>query len=196
LEPTPSPTVEPTPVPPTPTPSIILSESGTGDKILRIEAQDLPTVAHITGRGRSNFAVISYVGSDYEDLLVNEIGTYEGFVYVSPYVDSFEITSSGKWQIEISALEAATQWDGTTPLSGEGDSVVLVSGASFGATTIDNRSRSNFAVIAYDEFGDYLDLLVNEIGNYHGEVLLPDDDPIVLSIQDVNGKWSLSAVEF
>lgn len=160
-----------------------------------MEAQELPTVAHITGRGRGNFAVISYVGSDYDDLLVNEIGAYDGTVYVAPGVDTLKITSSGQWQIDISFLDAATQWDGTAPLEGEGDAVVVVTGASFSATTIDNRSNSNFAVIAYSEFGDYLDLLVNEIGNYHGEVLLPSDDPIVLSIHDVDGTWSLSAIQ-
>ena len=105
-----------------------------------------------------------------------------------------EITSSGQWTVERSFLDGATQWDGLSDLSGEGDSVVVLTGGSFGATTIRNRSNSNFAVIAYDEFGDYLDLLVNEIGNYDGEVLLPGDDPTVLSIHAVGGSWSMSAV--
>ncbi len=181
--------------PVTPAPLVLLSESGTGDKVLRIEAQGIPSIAHVTGQGGGNFAVISYVGTAYDDLLVNEIGSYDGTVYLPPGVSSLEITSSGRWQLEISALEGAPLWDGTTPLNGHGDLVVLATGTSFGATTIDNRSTSNFAVIAYSEFGDYLDLLVNEIGNYHGEVLLPIDDPTVLAIRDVGGTWSFSAVQ-
>lgn len=80
-------------------------------------------------------------------------------------------------------------------MTGEGDSVVLLTGGSFGATTIRNQGGSNFAVIAYSEFGDYLDLLVNEIGNYEGEVLLPADDPMLLVIHAVGGSWSMSAVQ-
>jgi hypothetical protein len=43
--------------------------------------------------------------------------------------------------------------------------------------------------------GDYLDLLVNVIGAYRGEVLLPSDDPVVLSVQDIGGTWTMSAVQ-
>ena len=152
-------------------------------------------MATISNRGGSNFAVVSYIGAEYDDLLVNEIGRYQGMVYIAPGVDTLEITSGGQWQVERSFIDGATAWDGASELTGEGDSVVLLTGGSFGATTISNRSRSNFAVIAYSEFGDYLDLLVNEIGNYEGEVLLPLDDPVVLAIQDVGGSWSMSAVQ-
>jgi hypothetical protein len=57
------------------------------------------------------------------------------------------------------------------------------------------RGTSNFAVVAYSEYGDYLDLLVNEIGSYSGEVLLPIEDPIVLSIHADGGSWSMSVVQ-
>ena len=162
--------------------------------MLRIEAQDVPTVATISNRGQGNFAVISYIGAEYDDLLINEIGRYDGSVYVAPGVDTLEITSGGQWQVDRSFIDAATPWDGTSDISGQGDSVVVLTGGSFGATTIRNRGDSNFAVIAYSEFGDYLDLLVNEIGNYEGEVLLPIDDPVVLAIHAVGGSWSMSAV--
>lgn len=83
--PTPEP---PTPQPATPEPVTLESESGRGDKVLRIEPQFLPTVATISNRGQSNFAVVSYIGSDYDDLLVNEIGRYQGMVYIAPGVDN------------------------------------------------------------------------------------------------------------
>jgi hypothetical protein len=135
------------------------------------------------------------VGSDYDDLLVNEIGRYDGSVYIAPGVDTLEVESSGQWQIQVSSLDGAIPWDGVAELRGQGDSVVVLTGGSFGATTITNTSHSNFVVVAYSEFGDYLDLLVNEIGDYRGEVLLPSDDPIVLQINDVGGTWSFSPVE-
>ncbi len=196
-EPTPEPTatVAPTPKPkPTPAPPI-LKLAGRGDKVVRFTAQDAPTVARITGKGSGNFAVVSYAGSVYGDLLVNEIGAYAGWVYVAAGENRLKVSSSGSWTIEVRPITAARAWDGLGALTGKGDTVVLLSGGASGTTTIKNRSSSNFAVIAYSPAGDYLDLLVNEIGAYSGEVLLPDADPIVLSIHDVGGTWSMSAVQ-
>ena len=168
--------------------------SGRGDKIVKFAAQDAPTFARITGRGSSNFAVISYTGAEYGDLLVNEIGAYAGSVYVAAGVDRLKISSSGTWTVEIRQLDDAPSWDGTRTLSGKGDKVVVLFGGSAGITTIKNKSTSNFAVIAYSPEGEYLDLVVNEIGAYAGEVMLPDGDPMVLQIQAVGGTWSFSTI--
>ncbi len=73
--------------------------------------------------------------------------------------------------------------------------MILLTGGSFGTTTITNKGRDNFAVVAYSVDGDYLDLLVNEIGSYRGEVLLPIEDPVVLSIHAVGGAWTMTAVK-
>ncbi len=196
-EPTEEPTAEPT-VEPTPAPiaaSAIVKTSGRGDKIVKMPAQDEPTYARITGKGSGNFAVISYAGSAYDDLLVNEIGSYSGSVYIAAGVTRLKISANGSWTVEVRPITSAKHWDGSAALTGKGDSVVILSGGASGITTIKNKSKSNFAVIAYSTDGDYLDLLVNEIGAYNGEILLPDDDPIVLSIHAVGGTWSWSAVE-
>jgi len=131
----------------------------------------------------------------FTDLLVNEIGAYSGRVYVAPGVDLFEISSSGSWTVKLQAISSAVRWNGKSAISGEGDSVILLTDGSFGTTTITNTGTSNFAVIAYSEHGDYLRLLVNEIGSYRGEVLLPSEDPIVLSVHAVGGTWTMSAVQ-
>jgi hypothetical protein len=177
----------------TPPPSI-LKTTGRGDKIVKLAAQDAPTFARITGKGSGNFAVISYVGSDYDDLLVNEIGSYAGFVYIAAGVNRSKITSAGTWTIEVRPITSARAWDGVSALTGKGDSVAILTGGANGITAIRNKSRSNFAVIAYSPEGEYLDLLVNEIGTYSGEVLLPEADPIVLAINAVGGTWSFSEV--
>jgi hypothetical protein len=196
-EPTPVPTAEPTPEPtpvPTPVPSI-LKTSGKGDKIVKMAAQDGPTWAKITNKGGDNFAVVSYTGGTYGDLLVNEIGSYAGQVYIATGIDRLKVTSSGTWTIEVRPITTAKHWNGEAPLAGKGDAVINLVGWPSGITTITNKSKSNFAVIAYSEDGGYLDLLVNDIGNYSGEVLLPDADPIVLAIHAVGGTWSFSTVQ-
>ena len=204
-EPTPASTPEPTPEPtltptlaPTPKPTAvppILKTAGRGDKIVKLGAQDGPTYAKITGKGSGNFAVISYTGSTYGDLLVNEIGAYSGSVYIAPGVNRLKVTSSGTWTIEVRPITDAKHWNGESALTGKGDSVVNLTGGASGITTIKNKSKSNFAVIGYSQEGDYLDLLVNDIGSYSGEVMLPDADPTVLAIHAVGGVWSLSAVQ-
>jgi hypothetical protein len=182
------PTAKPTPIPP------VLKTSGRGDKVVKFAAQDEPTIATITNKGGTNFAVISYAGSAYGDLLVNEIGAYKGTVYIEPGINRLKVTSSSSWTIVVRPINQARHWDGTSKLSGTGDSVVWLTGASSGITTITNKSRSNFAVVAHSPEGEYLDLLVNDIGAYHGEVLLPDADPMVLQVHAVGGTWSMSAV--
>ncbi len=188
-EPTSEPTVKPTPAAP------LLDKKGRGDKVLKFTALEDPAVARITGKGSGNFAVIPYAGTAYDDLLVNEIGSYSGRVYVAPGVDRLKITSNGSWTVQLLPLSSAKHWDGSAALSGKGDSVVVLSGGSFGTTTIKAKGKSNFAVIAYSDSGQYLDLLVNEIGSYKGEVLLPIAEPIVLSIQAVGATWSMSPVQ-
>jgi hypothetical protein len=190
-EPTPESTEAPDPTPAKP----LLDKQGRGDKVLKFTAIDGPMVARITAKSSSNFAVTAYAGTSYDDLLVNEIGNYSGRVYLNPGVDRLKIESNGNWTVQLLPLEAARLWDGQAGISGKGDNVVVLSGGAFGTTTIKNKGRSNFAVIAYGESGEYLDLLVNEIGSYSGEVLLPLDDSIVLVVQDVGGTWSMSAVE-
>jgi hypothetical protein len=194
-EPTPEPTAEPTPTPkPTPVPPV-LTKAGRGDKVLKFPAQDGPLVARITNKSGDNFAVVAYSGTEYTDLLVNEIGSYSGRVYVAPGVNLLKITSGGSWTVELRVIASAPRWNGESTLTGKGDSVILLTGGSFGTTTITNKGRDNFAVVAYSVDGDYLDLLVNEIGSYRGEVLLPIEDPVVLSIHAVGGAWTMTAVK-
>jgi len=196
-DPTPEPTAEPTAEPtPKPTPvAPLLKTSGRGDKVVKMKAQDAPTFAKITGKGSGNFAVISYAGTEYSDLLVNDIGSYSGTVYIEAGVNRLKVTSNGSWTIEVRPITSARHWDGTSALAGKGDGVVILTNGSFGTTTLKNKGESNFAVIAYSTDGEYLDLLVNDIGSYKGEVLLPVADPMVLSIHSVGGTWSWSPVE-
>jgi hypothetical protein len=196
-EPTPVPTPEPTPVPTpktTPVPPI-LDTAGRGDKIVKMSAQDSPTYAYITAKSGGNFSVISYSGSEYDDLLVNVIGAYGGSVYVAAGVDRLKVSAGSSWTIEVHPVATAKYWDGSAAFTGKGDYIVNLTASSFGITTITNAGKSNFSVIAYSQEGDYLDLLVNEIGAYSGEVMLPSADPMVLAIHSVGGSWALSAIE-
>jgi hypothetical protein len=162
--------------------------------VLKFRAQTVPTVAKITNRGGGNFAIVAYRGTAYDDLLVNEIGSYAGQVYLAPGVNLLKLTSGGTWTVDIKPHTAARRWNGKAAISGKGDAVSLLTGGALGSTDVRNMGRGNFAVIAHGTGGQYLDLLVNEIGSYSGEVLLPDTDQMLLSVHAVGGAWSFSRI--
>jgi hypothetical protein len=189
---TPTASPEPTPTAPaTPGPPLVQT-TGKGDKVVKFDAHDSPSVATFTHKGKANFAVLSYIGTERDDLLVNTIGAYTGSVYVSAAVDKFQITADGAWTVDAKPVTEAQTWDGSAALKGRGDAVLILPGAANKSMQIDATGDSNFAIIAYDVTGERLDLLVNEISAYSGEVLLPDADPLVLAITGEGESWTLA----
>ena len=95
------------------------------------------------------------------------------------------------WAIVIKPVTDAPAWDPSSPLEGSGDSVYQLSPPSSGLVTLDisNEGEDNFAVLAYT--ADSSDLLVNEIGNYSGQVLLPDGTVLVELIAN-GGSWTIT----
>lgn len=169
--------------------------SGTGNAVPRFEIPaDSAAIANIAHTGASNFAVSS-IGESGEqlDLLVNVIGNYAGTVLFDEAAGShsvaFDVQADGAWTIEIRPVTDAFQWDGGQALAGAGDDVAILSPPSDGltATTLTHQGDGNFAIWAY---GPSTDLIVNEIGPYSGEVLLPSGT--FLFEISANGPWTIS----
>jgi hypothetical protein len=168
---------------------------GTGNKVARFRIpQDVAAIAEITHRGSSNFAVwtVSKRGQK-QDLLVNTIGSYSGTVLFDEQTGqhsvAMQIEADGRWQVRILPISRAKKWNGRQTLHGRGDDVVQLNPRSSGLTTtrIEHKGSSNFVVTAY---GDSSELLVNEIGRYRGESLLPDGTVLIEITAD--GLWSFS----
>ncbi len=85
---------------------------------------------------------------------------------------ALKIEADGQWTVSAAPASSAPSWDGAAPYTATGSAVVLVAGAAEGLTpvTFTHQGESHFAAWAY---GDYRDLLVNEIGAYSGETLIP-----------------------
>ena len=84
-------------------------------------------------------------------------------------------------------------------LSGNGDSVpgLTIPGDIRAILEFSYSSSSNFIVIAYGAGGDYLDLLVNEIGTYSGRrpVNFDADDGKVRSLEvKASGPWTITVL--
>jgi hypothetical protein len=151
-------------------------------------------IATFTHNGSGNFAVWTVDSSGEEtDLLVNDIGRYRGRVLFdeSDHSVAFSITASGTWTATIDPIERAPRWNGAEPATGSGDQVIRLIGEWDGFTVLALRHRGsgNFAIWAY---GGDRDLLVNEIGNYDGEVLM--GDAVLLEIT-ADGTWTIRVAE-
>lgn len=181
----------PEPEPETVTPQ---SFSGTGSEVVILEPLgDAVFYAHVTHDGSSNVALwsVDENGQDI-DLLVNEIGGYEGEVALNFDDDpaALRIEADGDWSIELVHLSEAPRWDGASTYEDAGDSVVIVDGVADGLTpvTLTHAGESNFAIWAWGENGT--DLIVNDIGSYDGTTLLPDGS-LVLQV-NADGTWTLT----
>lgn len=202
-------TPEPTSQPPaeTPTPSAIESVppspafqaielSGTGNAVPRFDIpEDAAAIADMSHSGGANFVVWAVDGSGAQtDLLVNTIGAYSGTVLfdeqAGSHTDAFEVEADGAWTITIKPVTEAFKWDGSEVLTGTGDDVVILDPPSSGlkSSTLTHDGSGNFAVWSYASGST--DLLVNEIGNYSGEVLLADGT-FLLEIT-ATGSWTAS----
>lgn len=166
---------------------------GYGATVVSLDLPDdyLHTVA-FTHTGESNFAVWS-VDEDGEsiDLLVNEIGDYQGARPLDFDVEpvALDIEADGTWQAIVQVLQRAPLWPEQT--SGTGATVLVADPAETRGLTVvrlTHDGQSNVVLWAYTDDGEW-DLLVNEIGEYSGEQRLPSGT-VVLEI-DADGDWTL-----
>ncbi|MEU6729924.1 hypothetical protein ABZ917_39995 [Nonomuraea wenchangensis] len=178
---------------PTPTPSAKpRTWRGVGDKVVKVKETEDVLLATLTHGGGSNFIVNPLdPGGAEQATIVNEIGGYKGTVLVNEdagkVLRGFKIQADGAWTLTLKPLDMARRWAGDR-VSGRGDEVLLLSPKSEGLTTVkaDHSGSSNFIVHAYG--GTDQDTLVNEIGSYRGEVLLPDGT--VLIGVHADGRWT------
>jgi hypothetical protein len=173
-----------------------ITASGRGSKVVKFTIpEDVPAIATISNRGRSNFIVEALAKSgETNSLLVNEIGNYSGTVIFDTssgeHSVALKIESDGTWRVVIKPIVSARSWSGSGRLTGKGDDVVRVSPATSGlfVVTITHAGRANFIVTAYS--ADGTDLLVNEIGRYSGETTLPDGT--LLIEVEADGSWMMT----
>ena len=161
-----------------------LEFEGSGNKILQFESG--PFVATIAHRGNSNFAVWSLdPGLNESDLLVNEIGNYDGRVLgPEDAYAGISIEADGNWVVQVVPVSQAPRTSGS--VSGTGDDVFFWDGPNRTVATLTHDGDSNFAVWLYSANGR--DLLVNEIGPFAGEGIV---DTGLFQIT-ASGGWTLT----
>jgi hypothetical protein len=172
-----------------------LTYTGRGDKVLKLSLPDeYRHLAAITHQGGSLFIVRSIDSHGVDiDLLVNEIGSYAGTVPLNLTTDAddlraLKIIADGTWKVVIKVIQKATRFNGS--VSGKGDSVLIIPEGTLpdlATAKVTHKGDSNFVVKSYSDSD--VDLLVNEIGKYSGEILIADDT-VILEIE-ANGSWTI-----
>jgi len=137
--------------------------------------------------GDSNFIIWLYNVSsgENEELLVNEIGpysgsrivgVYDGFSDVKPGEYVLDVTADGNWEVSIEQPTPSTAPSIPQTFTGSGADVpspfMLESGNGAVNFEMHHVGSSNFIIWLYHISGDREELLVNEIGNYDGSVLV------------------------
>lgn len=183
--PAPSETTQPKPPPPK-----VYKYSGRGDKILSIKKPEASAaLISFSHKGSSNFIVMQLDADLAEtENLVNEIGPYSGKTILDLEDGSetrkLKITADGTWSVVIQALSETRELEGQA--SGKSADVLLYFGSA-GVATLTHKGTSNFIVTYYNEDGS--ENLVNEIGRYTGESVLPAG-PGFLQIS-ADGAWTI-----
>ncbi|MFC0037110.1 hypothetical protein [Actinomadura rayongensis] len=153
----------------------------------------LPRIATVAHSGGSNFIVTSLDRDGTEgDTLVNAIGAYRGSVLFNidegTFTEALTVKADGPWTIRLKPIGAAERWTGAVA-HGRGDQVLRLLMPTTGLTTatITHQGSDNFIVNAYS--GTEQQNLINEIGRYDGQALLPDGTALITISAD--GRWNL-----
>lgn len=164
--------------------------NGSGDYVAKGLKVENYAILNITTSGNDgNFAVTSYKDGEYEDLLVNTIDDYTGTVLV-PGSGTYDLEikcDSGSWNITSSGLKI----DDKSSFSGNGDAVTGLTSHCGGSWKIKHTGSDNFSIVQYGINYGYMDLLVNEIGNYSGTVMASEKDEAVFFQVNADGAWTL-----
>lgn len=170
------------------------SYNGHGDQVIQFDPISQRAVVTFTHNGSRNFAVTALDSSGaMQDLLVNTIGGYVGTRLIRPEnnktVAALKIEADGDWTAEMKPMSAARVWSGPHA-EGRGDDVLRLDPPAQGLTVVQatHSGQRNFAVIAHGT--SYLDLVINKIGNYSGEVQLPSGTAFVEI--EADGDWSFT----
>ena len=159
---------------------------GTGDDV--VENVQLSTGmyrVHVINSGRGNFVLRTDGNANNRDLKINEIGSYDGYIFLmGGDTYKFEIESSGSWSYEIEEVSTTSE----TRFSGRGDYATDKISCSSGTWHFTHDGNSNFVVKAYTTGG--ADLSVNTIGSYDGKksIDVPSGSNLLFEIH-ADGNW-------
>jgi len=169
---------------------------GTGSNTQRFKAGGGLTVFTLTHEGRANF-VVQYGAGETQNLLVNEIGNYEGSKAVGLPVGDYtlDIATRGKWSVKID--QSVPTEAPLPPKKLEGDGAAASEFFSLKAGPAKFRSTYKGAGLFAPQLinsadGIVVTLLANELSDFTGEKTVEIyADGIYLVDVTASGPWTI-----
>jgi hypothetical protein len=203
-------TTSTTTVPTTLRPQVSISLSGTGDAVEVLDAPNADSyIATMGFSGDGNFVVtVRDPAGDREEVLASHVGDYRGQSPVNFLVGEqfsiLEVKANGPWAIE---LEPLLRWASRTEVSAgiePGDSFSSGGDRLFtfvpeGIRTVTFSCGDCSDTVTVDAYGAGREGLVQEMGPYQGEFVVPADT-LVIHVQAQNragtgGNWTWEVAE-
>lgn len=157
------------------------------------------SIFKIDSGGSGHFSIVLYSESgEYIDLLVNEIGSFDGSKLVS--IDEsgkylLDVSADGSWEAYITQPRNIEANEVPLTLSGNGQeaSEFFYLNSGMRRFTMSHSGSGHFSMVLYSAEGDYIDLLVNEIGSFDGSkaVSLSKSGNYLLDVS-ADGNWEAS----
>lgn len=188
--------------------------SGHGDDVTpKFTLEQGITIITMTHDGSSNFAIkLLNDKGDLVDLLVNEIGAFEGskaigvrtdnIIGAKPGTHLLDVTADGNWEVVIEQPRPTEAKSLPQTFQGSGCGVSSFFTLNEGLTTftMTHDGESNFAVWLLADDGRPAELLANEIGSYSGNKaigvkrnnLIGARPGIHILSATADGNWSIS----
>lgn len=169
---------------------------GSGARVVTVKLPPGPVVFVATNRGSSNF-VVQLSGPEGKDLLVNEIGPFQGASVRDGSAAGrhrVAVDSDGAWVIQV--LRPTTSGLKSLPasFSGKGSTVIRVKSRDDTemVVTATHAGESNFVVylVGYGSLTGRT-LVFNEIGRYKGQELVDVPKGTMLLWVTADGTWSV-----
>lgn len=158
---------------------------GTGAALIPITRPDgdgQPTIVYATHRGDASFVLKAG-----DELLVNEVGGYEGYVLLTDAAAAqVEVQADGPWRIEFRSVRLGKLWGGA-PEAGSGDQVLFYGGTG-GVAAFTHTGDGEFVVERYPLDQSFPLSLVNAIGAFNGRVPFEGHASVVAITAD--GDWT------
>jgi PKD repeat protein len=176
--------------------------TGTGDDVTDTFTTEQKLLkVEFSHDGDSNFIVdLLTEDGEKEELFANEIGPYDASRYFNPPPENYllDIQADGNWEITIHQSRPDSGEETPVGWTGQGDTASDVMDLQEGLHTFEfsHDGDSNFIVELYDENGDSIALLANEIGSYEGSTAerIPQDGFYVLDIV-ADGSWTIDVTD-
>lgn len=169
-----------------------VTHTGSGALVIPLPEDGTEGFITATHEGASNFMVsgLDKNNNPTGDLLINEIGSYEGsaaygLMNLGGDATSFEVAADGDWEITIFHFRDAPVLE--LPAEGHGDAVFKYLGGDPATWHLTHNGESNFIVGSTSALMG----LTNEIGAFDGSVPVTADPAIITIMAD--GDWSIAA---